>query len=88
MTPEQASSLAARTLAAIDAPGPIRYGDRALQDADRARVASDLAGLRFATAEADRRGYESGWTNWRHVAWIFEDGLIRTAALYGCEVTA
>jgi hypothetical protein len=73
LTLEQAEDLAARTLAAIayrhrDAPCTWRC---APDLADRERVASDLAGLR----EHERRCCSDGRR--------YEDGLRRTAALYG-----
>jgi hypothetical protein len=49
-------------------------------DADRARIAADLEGLR----RADRlpgRGLEEADLLWLRA--VFSDGLIRTAALYG-----
>ncbi len=82
LTLAQAEDLAARTLEKIDQlehglPSPISYLLR-IYAADRARVASDLAGLR-ATA-----GYaELGRAPFPDLHRLFADGLVRTAALYG-----
>lgn len=78
MTPEQASSLATRTLAVIDT-FPICQND-SHRDADRARVASDLAGLTY-------HDLGCGWCRGPGPACPdahrYADGLVRTAALYG-----
>lgn len=84
MTPDQASDLAARTLAAIDGidvsplPDDPEPEHRA---ADRARVASDLAGLQEAL-HLDPYGPAEAQEG--HLA-RYAAGLRRTAALYGIE---
>lgn len=78
MTPEQATDLAARTLAAIGRQD-MAYGTLSpTTDADRERVASDLAGFLEACRYAD-----VGLPGHRAAAERFADNLRRTAALYG-----
>jgi hypothetical protein len=72
LTLEQAEDLAARTLVAINDEHEMIYDGASLRhDADRERVASDLDGLR----EHERRCCSDGRR--------YEDGLRRTAAVYG-----
>lgn len=83
MTLEQAADLAARILARLDAESELAYDgesvyDRDLLFADRARVESDLAGLRACAAVTEYGhpfddGHEQRYT----------DGLKRTADFYG-----
>jgi hypothetical protein len=85
LTIEQAETLAQRTLAMIDAnEAVIRKAAKAVvtdrHDADRARVAADLEGLRRAHRPPGR-GLEEPDLHWLRTN--FSDGLIRTAALYG-----
>jgi hypothetical protein len=78
MTPDEATDLAAKTLAAIDA---LDYSRLRLDidQADRERVESDLAGLRDC--------WSFRWGEYFHDlaphAERYMDGLRRTAALYG-----
>jgi hypothetical protein len=85
LTLEQAEALARRTLAMIDAnEAVIRRAAKAVvtdrHDADRARVAVDLEGLRRAH-RPQGRGLEEPDLKWLRMT--FSDGLLRTAALYG-----
>jgi hypothetical protein len=71
-----AEAFAQRVLAVIDATSALTER----HDADRARVASDLEGLRRAHRHPGR-GLEEV-----DLAWLrrtFSDGLIRTGAIYG-----
>jgi len=80
-----AEAFARRILAGIDADEEVvrRAAKPALterHDADRARVATDLEGLRRAHRHPGR-GLEEA-----DLAWLrrtFSDGLIRTGAIYG-----
>jgi hypothetical protein len=80
-----AEAFARRIVAAIDADEEAlrRAADAApaeRHDADRARVASDLEGLRRAHRHPGR-GLEEG-----DLAWLrrtFSDGLLSTGAIYG-----
>lgn len=85
MTPEQAADLAARTLAAIDADAQGHYFACAQCTADRARVESDLAGLRRHLCDHLCSGGDYCWPGDGPCpdAARYADGLIRTAALYG-----
>jgi hypothetical protein len=70
-----AEAFAQRILAVIDAKSALNER----HDADRARVASDLEGLRRAHRHPGR-GLEEA-----DLAWLrrtFSDGLIRTGAIY------
>jgi hypothetical protein len=85
LTIEQAEVLAQRTLAMIDAnqevirkAAQVVVTDR--HDADRARIAADLEGLRRAHRPPGR-GLEEADLQWLRTT--FSDGLVRTAALYG-----
>jgi hypothetical protein len=94
LTVEQAEDLADRTLAVIDTESRVWAVVPTLRahiDADRERVASDLAGLR---GHAQRDGVLSsgivgrscptdGRWEWCADARRYSDGLLRTAALYG-----
>jgi hypothetical protein len=85
LTLDEAEALAQRTLAMIDAnEAVIRRAAKVVvtdrHEADRARVAVDLEGLR----RADRppgRGLEEPDLQWLRMT--FSHGLLRTAALYG-----
>jgi hypothetical protein len=86
LTVEQAEDLAVRIVAAIDAldADERRYADVRHYwhyAADRERVASDLAGLRDASAV---HGGPEGIRAERH-ARRYADGLLRTADLYGVQ---
>jgi hypothetical protein len=85
LTLDEAEALAQRTLAMIDASeavigkaATVVVTDR--HDADRARVAADLEGLRRADRRPGR-GLEEPDLQWLRTT--FSDGLLRTAALYG-----
>lgn len=82
MTPDVAADLAARTLAAIDEPGPFRQHFARMHAADRERVASDLAGLRDHTTAGGWCSVHDYWLGCDDAA-RYADGLRRTAALYG-----
>jgi hypothetical protein len=80
VTPQEAETLAARVLAAIDAE-LTRYEAYA----DRERVQSDLLGIRevHAWCRIHDVPYEPGFSHARR----YTDGLKRTAALYGIETS-
>jgi hypothetical protein len=85
LTIDEAEALAERTLAMIDAnEAVIRRAAKVVvtdrHDADRARVAVDLEGLRRAHRPPGR-GLEEPDLQWLRTT--FSDGLLRTAALYG-----
>lgn len=94
MTPEQATDLAERTLAAITEEAalwaglisPVGVWAREYHAADRERVASDLAGLRLHYLARGGHGCYCGseWLCDDHAR--YADGLRRTAALYGVRV--
>jgi hypothetical protein len=85
LTVEQAEDLTARTFDAIDARlgdlhPALRHGALNL-NADRERIASDLAGLRecWGNLPPDR----GPWTHFERHARRYSDGPRRTARLYG-----
>jgi hypothetical protein len=85
LTFEQAEAFAQRILAMIDANEEVlRRATEAVvtdrHDADRARVATDLEGLRIADRRPGR-GLEEADLQWLRAT--FSDSLIRTGALYG-----
>jgi hypothetical protein len=82
---EAAEALAQRILAMIDAnEAVIRRAAKVVvtdrHDADRARVASDLEGLRRAHRHPGR-GLEEAELQWLRTT--FSAGLVRTGAVYG-----
>jgi hypothetical protein len=79
---EQAEALAARVLVAIDQYDHPMHSAGAVLDADRERVASDLAGIRDSARLLAVRTE----TDEIHHARRYADGLLRTARLYGVEV--
>lgn len=98
MTPDQAADLAARTLATIGVRQKCDRGEECPSprcktfNADRERVASDLAGLREHQPFQydDLTGCDACCVEPTHwVPWLcpdaarYADGLRRTAALYG-----
>jgi hypothetical protein len=82
---EAAEALAQRILGMIDAnEAAIRRAAEVVvtdrHDADRARVASDLEGLRRAHRHPGR-GLEEADLQWLRAT--FSEGLVRTGAIYG-----
>lgn len=75
--------MAARTLAAIDEEVHTRPWRRLHMDADRARVASDLAGWNRCQRVFDNSGAAHGLAS--DLQPVFADGLRRTARLYGVD---
>ncbi len=83
MTPEQARSLATRTLAAIDDHDMCSVRRCAACDADRERIAADLAGLTFARWDVAHASNPGDAERAEDHARRYATNLIRTAHLYG-----
>ena len=84
MTLDEATDLATRTLAAINARGPFTARSFVYASANRERVASDLAGVRWhGPDDSDGLCYRDGEHPPCFDAARCADGLRRTAALYG-----
>ncbi len=83
LTLGEAEAFAARTLAAIERMYGAAYSRKERGDADRERVASDLAGLRECYVSTPPYGQSVLRTGELVHARRYSDNLRRTAALYG-----